>query len=79
MKSIKYFCGKVVFIVSYTGIFWLAFIQNAHAYLDLGTLNLVLQSVIAGIMGLIFMPKMIWLKVKNYFSGRKPGQGPDNP
>lgn len=44
----------------------------AQAYLDPGSGSLIVQIVIAGILGLLVALKMYWGRVIGFFSGRKP-------
>ncbi|MBN8550174.1 MAG: hypothetical protein J0M12_12725 [Deltaproteobacteria bacterium] len=46
--------------------------QPAHAYLDPGTGSVILQVVMAGILGALFTAKTWWRNVKAFFS-RKSG------
>lgn len=45
-------------------LFW---INSAHAYLDPGTGSLIIQSVIAGFTGILFVVKTYWYKIKAFF------------
>lgn len=42
--------------------------SNAHAYLDAGTISYVLQFVIAGLVGGLFIIKMYFKKIKSFFT-----------
>ena len=50
-----------------------AWLSNAYAYLDPGTGSLVIQSIIAGITGGIFILKTYWHKLKSklFFKRKK--------
>ena len=50
-------------------------ISPAYAYLDPGTGSMIVQSTIAGILGIAFAIKMYWYRIKAAFNrmiGRKP-------
>ena len=46
----------------------LCYSQSAVAYLDPGTGSLILQMLIAGIMGTIFTIKLYWYRLKDVFA-----------
>ncbi len=41
--------------------------QNVHAYIDPGTGSLIIQLLIGGTVGGLFLIKMYWKKVKTFF------------
>ena len=41
--------------------------QSAHPYIDPGTGSLIIQALIAGAVGALFLLKTYWLKVKVFF------------
>ena len=41
---------------------------NIHAYIDAGTGSLIIQILIAGFVGGIFLIKVFWGKIKAFFS-----------
>jgi len=45
---------------------------EALAYLDPGTGSAVIQMVVAGVMGALFVMKMYWRKLVTFFSGGAP-------
>ena len=45
---------------------------EALAYLDPGTGSAVIQMVVAGVMGALFVMKMYWRKLVAFFSGGAP-------
>jgi hypothetical protein len=47
---------------------YLVFPSFAHAYLDPGTGSYVFQLLIAGIVGLLFLVKVYWDKIKLFFA-----------
>lgn len=63
--------GGLGFLIS------LAFTGEAHAYIDPGTGSLMLQALIGGLAGGLFMIKIYWRKLKEMFAGGK--QGTDQP
>jgi len=38
-----------------------------YAYLDAGTGSMVIQAIIAGTVGLLFVIKIFWQKIKSFF------------
>lgn len=42
-------------------------LQNIHAYIDPGTGSLIIQFLIAGAVGGLFLIKIYWKKVKAFF------------
>jgi hypothetical protein len=63
----------MVSFISYVNVFVLldAFHITFHhklcAYLDPGTGSIIIQVVIAGLFGAIFVIKLSWIKIKNLF------------
>lgn len=57
--------------------------SSAHAYIDPGTGSMVLQAVIAGVVGGLVVIKMYWQRIKAVFSRRDPSKlsekGPSAP
>jgi hypothetical protein len=49
---------------------YLAFPPRAYAYLDPGTGSYIFQFIIAGIVGIGFLVKVYWGKIKALFRGR---------
>ena len=41
--------------------------HNIHAYIDAGTATLIIQFLIAGLVGGLFLIKVFWKKVKGFF------------
>lgn len=52
------------------------FISPAHAYLDPGTVSIVLQSILAAIAGIVATYKMWIFKIKNFLKKKKPNKEP---
>ena len=49
----------------------LAWVDDAHAYLDPGTGSMLFQALIAAVTGGIFLIKTYWSKIKLFFSRKK--------
>ena len=49
-------------------------VDDAQAYLDPGTASMLLQSVVAAIVGGFFVIKTYWSKLKNLFPRNKDSQ-----
>ena len=64
------------FFVLITALSWAT---DAHAYIDLGTGSMIIQSLIAGIVGVFFIIKTYWHKFKsikkNYLGKNNDGYG----
>jgi hypothetical protein len=58
---------KNISIIFYTFLF-ISLTSQAHAYLDPGTGSMMLQIVIASVVGALFTLKTFWSQIKNYFS-----------
>lgn len=58
-----------------------ALVQPAHAYLDPGTGSILLQAILGGIAGGLFIIRMQWARLKRFFGtfgGKTPsGDLPD--
>lgn len=77
MKRFKYL--KMTFIMF--GLVYLVFPQKAYAYLDPGTGSLILQMIIAGLLGASFAIKVYWKKIKAFFANhfsKRQYDGKDN-
>ena len=48
--------------------------SSAHAYIDPGTGSMVLQGIIAGVVGGLVVIKMYWQRIKAIFSRRDPSK-----
>jgi hypothetical protein len=53
--------------------------RDAHAYLDPMTGSVILQAVVAGVLGTLFAVKVYWRKIKAFFTGRAPETGASQP
>ena len=45
---------------------------SCFAYLDPGTGSMILQAIIGGVVGSIFVIKTYWSKIKRFFSKKPP-------
>ena len=50
-------------------LLYLAFPSSAYAYLDPGTGSYIFQLLLAGIVGLLFLVKVHWQRIKLFFTG----------
>ena len=61
----------------------LCFPGNAYAYLDPGTGSMLLQGLIAGLMGALYTIKIYWARIKSFFgrskNDEKKDPGEDEP
>lgn len=62
---------NIVRILGLGGVLLLIFTEDAHAYLDPGSLSYVLQVIIAVVVGAIYALKVYWGKIKALFSRNK--------
>ena len=75
----RFMCLKIMFIIF--GLFYLVFPQKAYAYLDPGTGSLIIQMIIAGLIGASFAIKVYWKKIKAFFANhfsKSRRRGKDN-
>lgn len=56
------------------GILFTMFTKPAHAYLDPGTGSFLLQVIIGGFLGGIFIIKGYWQRIVTFFTKKKPNQ-----
>ena len=50
-------------------LLYVAFAPPAYAYLDPGTGSYIFQLLIAGVVGLAFVIKVFWGRIKGFFGG----------
>jgi hypothetical protein len=50
-------------------LLYVAFPPPAYAYLDPGTGSYIFQLLLAGIVGLAFLIKVFWGRIKGFFAG----------
>ncbi len=48
--------------------------SSAHAYIDPGTGSMILQGIIAGVVGGLVVIKIYWQRIKAIFSRRDPSK-----
>ncbi len=58
MKDLKYFALLIFFL----------FALDANAYLDPGTGSIIIQALIAGFVGAVFIIKIYYRKIKIFFA-----------
>ena len=63
---------------AFAALISLAFTGEAWAYIDPGTGSLMLQALIGGVAGGLFMIKIYWRRLKDIFAGGRPGQEPSH-
>jgi len=61
---------SMIFALISNLIFLLAIIQNAYAYIDPGTANIIVQVIIGSIVSFLFMIKLYWNKVSDHRQSR---------
>ena len=59
-------CAAVLCASSMTG--------TLHAYLDPGTGSMVIQMVLAGIVGVLATIKIYWTRIRSLFGGKPPAK-----
>ncbi len=52
-------------------LFVLVWVDDAQAYIDAGTASMVFQSLVAAIVGGLFIIRTYWDKLKSFFSRKK--------
>lgn len=57
MKDLKYFALLIFFL----------FALDANAYLDPGTGSIIIQALIAGFVGAVFVIKIYYRRIKDFF------------
>lgn len=55
------------------------FAQPAFAYIDPGTGSILLQSLLAGVAGLVVISKLYWYRIKKFFSPKLSNDMPQEP
>ncbi len=59
--------GLIASSISLSVVFLPLAFQNVQAYIDLGAGSLIIQLLIAGLVGGLFLVKIYWKKVKAFF------------
>ena len=75
-KSLFWAAGWVVLVLMLVGIMPTGI---AQAYLDPGSGSLLIQIIIAGILGLLVAIKLYWSRIVAFFTGRTPPQETESP
>lgn len=55
-----------------------AWAEEAHAYIDPGAGSILLQMLLAGLLGTVFTVKMYWKKCKKFFKNLTAGKNKEN-
>ncbi len=55
-----------IFLSIFVVLYILSLPSKAYAYFDPGTGSMILQGLIAGLMGLLFTIKTYWTRIKNF-------------
>ncbi len=51
-------------------LLWVGVVPVAQAYLDPGTFSFVIQTLVAALVGALFVIKSYWISIKSWFSGK---------
>jgi hypothetical protein len=62
----------VLIVCSLALILCFGFPLSAHAYLDPGTGSYIFQLLIAGLVGIGFVVKVYWKRIRSFFAGGAP-------
>ena len=68
MMKMKRFVSETSLCALLAALASLFLVREAHAYLDPGTGSYILQILIAGLFGALFMLKMFWGRIVGFFS-----------
>ena len=60
--------GRMLTIFGLVALLQAVFAPPAHAYLDPGTGSYIFQLLLAGVVGLAFVIKVFWSRIKSFFS-----------
>ena len=60
--------GRVLVACVFAALLLTIFAPPAHAYLDPGTGSYIFQLLLAGIVGLAFVVKLFWGRIKGFFA-----------
>ena len=61
--------GRILTVCMLVTVLYVAFPPPAYAYLDPGTGSYIFQLLLAGIVGLAFLIKVFWGRIKDFFAG----------
>ena len=59
--------SRLVMILVFLTLLYLASLQKAYAYLDPGTTSFILQLIIAALVGTLCTVRLFWNKIKTFF------------
>ena len=60
--------GRLLVACAFAALLLTIFAPPAHAYLDPGTGSYIFQLLLAGIVGLAFVVKLFWGRIKGFFA-----------
>ncbi len=60
--------GRILTICTLAALLQMVFTPPAHAYLDPGTGSYIFQLLLAAVVGLAFVIKVFWGRIKSFFS-----------
>jgi hypothetical protein len=60
--------GRITTICTLAALLLMIFTPPAHAYLDPGTGSYIFQLLLAAVVGLAFVIKVFWSRIKSFFS-----------
>lgn len=60
--------GRILTICTLAALLQMVFTPPAHAYLDPGTGSYIFQLLLAAVVGLAFVVKVFWGRIKSFFS-----------
>jgi nitric oxide reductase large subunit len=55
---------QTIFLAAMAAMLLSAFPGTAHAYIDPGTAGMVLQAIVGGVIGALFVVRLYWQKLK---------------
>ena len=74
--------GRLLTTFSLVALLHAILAPPAHAYLDPGTGSYIFQLLLAGLVGLAFVIKVFWGRIKGFFAGlfsKDQAQGEETP
>ena len=70
----------LILVVVFSLVLFLGFPCPAYAYIDPGTGSYFLQFLLAGLLGLLYVTKIYWAKLKQFLASRLfPGRSGPRP
>jgi high-affinity Fe2+/Pb2+ permease len=55
----------------FSGYFSFLFISNAHAYIDPGTISIILQGIVGAVVAGAVTIKIYWYKIRSFFKKKE--------